>query len=92
MDVAKTYPDMDIDPKELTSSNLKRLKNYKTKAEMDDFKRKKIMHDLEKQKNDWDSAHPPDAPLTSKKSEFLIENPKYKTVSEMIETKKRKAR
>lgn len=59
---------------------------------MDLYRKEENVLTLNAVKAKWDANNPPSVPLTYKKSEFLVENPKHKTKTEILDELKKEAR
>lgn len=59
---------------------------------MDIYRREENVRTLNLVKAKYDELHPPSVPMSFKKSEFLVENPKHHTKSEILDKLKRDAR
>ena len=59
---------------------------------MDQYRREENVRTLNAVKSKWDANNPPSVPLSYKKSEFLVENPKHKTKTEILDELKKEAR
>lgn len=59
---------------------------------MDNYRREQNVNLLNQVKASYDEKHPPSVPLSFKKSEFLVDNPKHRSMSEIQEIRKKEAR
>lgn len=104
--IRETYPEYPkqnmstIDP--ITGVELRNTKNkflsqapsktFRSKTEMDLYRKEENVRTLNEVKHKYDEAHPPSVPMTYKLSEFLVENPLHKTKSQIQEIQKKEAR
>jgi hypothetical protein len=67
-------------------------RTFRSKTEMDNYRREENIRTLNLVKAKYDELHPPSVPMSFKKSEFLVENPKHHTKSEVLDKLKKDAR
>jgi len=67
-------------------------RTFRSKTEMEIYRREENVRTLNLLKDNWDAKHPKDIPMTYKKSEFLVKNPAHTSKGQIHELLNKEAR